>query len=125
MLATVIALGLAIIFVSIGDILLSTGMKENGELKISRLQDFPETLRLIFTQPKVVFGLLAMIGYFGSYLAALTIVDVSVANPLTALSYLIATLYATAILRERVSVARTVGIILIVIGSVFVGLSSK
>jgi len=124
MLAVGIALGLAIAFASIGDILLSTGMRENGELKIRGLRDIPEALRRMFTQPKVLFGLLAMTGYFGSYMAALTMVDVSVANPLTALSYLIATLYATAILRERVSVARAIGIVLIVLGSIFVGLSS-
>lgn len=124
MLAVGIALGLAIAFASIGDILLSTGMRENGELKIRGLRDIPEALRRMFTQPKVLFGLLAMTGYFGSYMAALTMVDVSVANPLTALSYLIATLYATAVMRERVSVARAVGIVLIVLGSIFVGLSS-
>lgn len=124
MLAVGIALGLAIAFASIGDILLSTGMQENGELKIRGLRDIPEALRRMFTQPKVLFGLLAMTGYFGSYMAALTMVDVSVANPLTALSYLIATLYATAVMRERVSVARAVGIVLIVLGSIFVGLSS-
>lgn len=124
MLAVGIALGLAIAFASIGDILLSTGMRENGELKIRGLRDIPEALRRMFTQPKVLFGLLAMTGYFGSYMAALTMVDVSVANPLTALSYLIATLYATAVMRERVSVARAIGIVLIVLGSIFVGLSS-
>jgi drug/metabolite transporter (DMT)-like permease len=124
MLAIGIALGLAIVFASIGDILLSTGMRENGELKIRGLRDILGALRRMFTQPKVLFGLLAMTGYFGSYMAALTMVDVSVANPLTALSYLIATLYATAILRERVSVARAVGIVLIVLGAICVGLSS-
>jgi drug/metabolite transporter (DMT)-like permease len=124
MLAIGIALGLAILFASIGDILLSTGMRENGELKISGLQDILLALRRMFTQPKVLLGLLAMTGYFGSYMAALTMIDVSVANPLTALSYLIATVYAIAILRERVSVARAVGIVLIVLGAIFVGLSS-
>lgn len=124
MLAIGIALGLAIVFASIGDVLLSTGMRENGELKIRGLRDILGALRRMFTQPKVLFGLLAMTGYFGSYMAALTMVDVSVANPLTALSYLIATLYATAILRERVSVTRAVGIVLIVLGAIFVGLSS-
>jgi drug/metabolite transporter (DMT)-like permease len=119
-----ITLGLAIVFAAVGDILFSNGMQDQGEVRVRRLGDVPLAIRQAFTQPKVLLGILAMAGYFGAYTAALAMVDVSVANPLTALSYLIATLYATVFLRERICPARAIGIVLIVLGAVFVGLSS-
>ena len=120
----VIALSMAIIFGAIGDILLSVGMKSNGEVRVHKLSDIPPLIKMVFTQPHILFGVLSMAIYFGSYIAALAWVDVSVANPLTALSYLIASLYAALILREHVSLKRGSGIVLIVLGAIFVGISS-
>lgn len=124
MLEVAIALGLAISFASVGDILFSNGMQDHGEVRVRRMSDIAPAVRRAFSQPKVLLGILAMAGYFGAYMAALAMVDVSVANPLTALSYLIATLYATVFLRERICPARAIGIVLIVLGAIFVGLSS-
>ncbi len=124
MLEVAIALGLAIVFASLGDILLSRGMQDSGEVRIHSASDLPPALKSAFTEPKVLLGILSMAAYFGSYMAALAMVDVSVANPLTALSYLIATVYASVVLRERVCIIRGVGIGLIVLGAICVGLSS-
>lgn len=120
----VIALSMAIFFGAVGDILLSVGMRSNGEIRVRRLADIPIIIKMVFTQIYVLLGVLSMAIYFGSYIAALAWVDVSVANPLTALSYLIASLYAALFLREHVSLKRGIGIILIVLGTIFVGISS-
>ncbi|MCL5102625.1 MAG: DMT family transporter [Armatimonadetes bacterium] len=120
----VIALSMAIIFGALGDILLSVGMKSNGEVRVHKLSDVPPLIRMVFTGPCVLLGVLSMAIYFGSYITALAWVDVSVANPLTALSYLIASLYAALVLREHISLKRGIGIILIVLGAIFVGVSS-
>ncbi len=124
MLEVGIALALAIAFASLGDILLSRGMQQAGEVRVHRLSDIPPIIKLVFTTPLVLLGIASMAIYFGSYMAALAMIDVSIANPLTALSYLIATAYAGFCLKERIGVVRAVGIGLIVLGSIFVGISS-
>lgn len=119
-----IALTFAIVFGAIGDILMSIGMQSRGEIAISKLRDIPAVIKLVFSTPSVLLGILSMAIYFGSYIAALAWVDVSVANPLTALSYLIASVYAFVFLRENIDIKRAAGIFCIILGAIFVGLSS-
>ena len=124
MLEVAIALGAAIFFGATGDILLSAGMKVNGEVKVNRVSDVPPLVKSAFTNPLVLAGVAAMATYFAAYIAALAFVDVSVANPLTALSYVIAAAYAVFVLRERVGWSRGVGIVLVTVGAILVGFSS-
>lgn len=121
---TAIALTIAILFGAVGDIFMSIGMKSNGEIAIRKLSDIPHIIKHIFTTPYVLFGIISMAIYFGAYIAALAWVDVSVANPLTALSYLIASIYAFVFLREHVDIRRIIGICFIILGAIFVGISS-
>lgn len=124
MLKVAIALGSAIFFGALADILMSRGMRANGEVRFRRISDIAPLLHIIITNTAVLAGIGSMTIYFCTYIAALGWVDVSVANPLTALSYVIATIYALLFVRERVNVTRALGIALITLGSVFVGLSS-
>jgi drug/metabolite transporter (DMT)-like permease len=119
-----IALGFAILFGAIGDILLSKGMRANGEIDIRRLSDLPKNIRVVFRTPLILAGIVLMAFYFFSYIAALAYTDVSVANPLTALSYVLVTFYAALAMREHVSWRRWVGVALVTLGAIFVGLSS-
>ncbi len=114
----------AILFGAIADILMSTGMRRSGEVTVKRLSDVPPLLAATFTNPYVLAGVLSMAIYFAAYITALAWVDVSVANPLTALSYVIASTYAFAYLREKIGWMRAAGIMLITVGAVCVGLSS-
>lgn len=124
MVKVAIALGFAIAFGAAGDILMSIGMKAMGAIRIHRLSELPALVVEVFANPIVLLGVVAMAAYFASYIAALAWVDVSVANPMTALSYLIATVYAAVVLRERVCPMRAAGIACIVLGAIFVGISS-
>jgi drug/metabolite transporter (DMT)-like permease len=119
-----LALTLAIIMGATGDVLLSTGMQSMGAVRVRRLSDVPRLLAIVFSNPYVMFGVVSMAVYFASYITALAWVDVSVANPLTALSYLLATGYAWFVMHERISANRLAGLVLIVVGAVFVGVSS-
>ena len=119
-----ITLSLAILFSSVGDILLSNGMKLNGEVKLRHIQDIPPLIRMVFSNRLILIGVLAMAVYFVSYTATLAWEDVSVANPLTALSYVIATAYALFVMRERVGLMRWAGVALVTLGAILVGLSS-
>ena len=119
-----VALTFAIVLGAVGDVLLSMGMQSMGAVRIRRLSDIPRVLAIIFSNPYVLFGVVSMAIYFASYITALAWVDVSVANPLTALSYLLATAYAALIMHERIGATRAVGLTLIVVGAIFVGVSS-
>jgi drug/metabolite transporter (DMT)-like permease len=119
-----VALTLAIVLGAAGDVLLSTGMQSMGAVSVRRLNDVPRLLALIFSNPNVLFGVVSMAVYFASYITALAWVDVSVANPLTALSYLLATAYAGLMMHERIGIVRASGLVLIVVGAIFVGVSS-
>lgn len=119
-----IALGFAILFGAAGDILLSMGMRSNGEINIRRLSDLPKNIRIVFRRPLILAGLVSMAFFFFSYIAALAYTDVSIANPLTALSYVLVTVYAALAMREKVTWKRWTGVTLVTLGAIFVGLSS-
>lgn len=119
-----IALGCAILFGAMEDILLSKGMRSNGEINIRRLSELPRNIRLVFRRPAILAGIVSAAFYFFSYMAALAYTDVSIANPLTALSYVLVTIYAAVAMRERVSARRWAGVALVTLGAICVGLSS-
>ena len=119
-----IALGCCIVFGALGDILFSKGMRSHEEVAIKRIADIPRVIRHVFQRPVIVAGIVSMSFYFFAYIAALAYVDVSVANPLTTLSYVLVTMYAALGLRERITWRRCVGICLVTLGAVLVGLSS-
>lgn len=119
-----ICLSCAILFGAIGDILFSKGMRRNGEVVIKRPADVPRMIRHVFQRPLILFGIVSMAFYFFSYMAALAYIDVSVANPLTTLSYVLVTLYAVLRLKEHISLRRWAGVTLVVLGAILVGLSS-
>jgi len=119
-----IALGCAIVFAAVGDILFSKGMRSNGEVTIKHIRDIPGMIRHVFQRPLVLLGIVFMAFFFFSYLAALAYTDVSVANPLTALSYVLVTVYAAFAMKERVGLSRWAGVTLVTLGAIFVGLSS-
>lgn len=119
-----IALGLAIVFGAAGDILLSKGMRSDAEINIRRLSDLPANIKHVFRRPLILAGLVMMMFFFFSYIAALAYTDVSVANPMTALSYVVVTFYAALAMHERVSWKRWLGVSLVTLGAIFVGLSS-
>jgi len=118
------ALTLAIVLGATGDVLLSTGMQLMGAVSVRRLNEIPRLIAIVFSSPYVMFGVVSMAIYFASYIAALAWGDGSVANPLTALSYLLATAYARLIMHERIGWQRGAGVLMIVIGAIFVGVSS-
>ncbi len=124
MIKVAFSLGAAIVFASLGDILLSRGMQQNGEVNVHSARDIAGIVRHTIATPAIWLGVICMAFYFGLYIVSLAWVDVSVANPLTALSYLVATFYATVVMRERVCFMRWAGIVGIVLGAFFVGISS-
>ena len=94
---------------SIGDSLLSRGMKQVGNISLNHLPD----AILAVLNPSVALGILLLLGFFASYMTALSWADLSYVLPATALGYVVLTLLGKYFLHENVSPMRWLGVILI------------
>ena len=101
---------------SIGDTLLSHGMKEVGPVSFTDLGLLLRALR----NPWVIAGVLCLIGFFASYLSALSWADLTFVLPSTAFGYVVVALLSHFWLGEHISIYRWTGIVLIVCGVGFV-----
>jgi drug/metabolite transporter (DMT)-like permease len=103
-------------FGSVGDSLLAHGMKQVGSISLAHLS----TAVLSVFNPWVAVGILFLLGFFASYLTALSWADLTYVLPATSLGYVIVTLIAKFGLHEQVSPMRWLGILLITAGVGFV-----
>jgi drug/metabolite transporter (DMT)-like permease len=101
---------------SIGDTLLSHGMTQVGPVDFTHLG----LLFAAMKNPWVIAGILCLLGFFASYLTALSWADLTFVLPSTAFGYVVVALLSKFWLHETISVYRWAGIILIVCGVGFV-----
>ena len=101
---------------SIGDSLLSRGMKQLGSLSLSH----PSDLILAVLNPSVALGIVLLLGFFASYMTALSWADLTYVLPATSLGYVLLTLIAKFYLHETVTTSRWIGVLLISAGVGFV-----
>jgi drug/metabolite transporter (DMT)-like permease len=101
---------------AVGDTLLSHGMKQVGPVSVQHLG----LLLTAMKNPWVVGGILCLLGFFASYLTALSWADLTFVLPSTAFGYVVVALLARFWQHEAVSVYRWAGIALIVCGVGFV-----
>ena len=101
---------------SIGDSLLSRGMKQVGGISLNHLSD----VILAVLHPSVALGILLLLGFFASYMTALSWADLTYVLPATSLGYVLLTLIAKFYLHESVTTARWIGVLLISAGVGFV-----
>lgn len=108
---------LAIVFsASVGDVLLSVGMKQIGAIHASRWFD----LLLALSNPFVALGIVCLLVFFASYLTALSWADLTYVLPATSLGYIVVALLSKFWLHENVTTSRWLGIVLISAGVGFV-----
>jgi drug/metabolite transporter (DMT)-like permease len=105
-----------IFFGALGDVALSRGMKEVGQLSLA---NWTHVIGSIFT-PWVAVGILLLIGFFACYLTALSFADLTYVLPATSVGYILMALLARFFLHEQISIARWAGIALIALGVGFV-----
>ncbi len=101
---------------SLGDTFLSRGMKAIGPVSAAHPG---ELIHAIFS-PWVAAGIVLLIGFFASYLTALSWADLTYVLPASSLGYVIMTLLAKFWLKEHVSPMRWLGIVFITAGVGFV-----
>ncbi len=109
---------LAIVAVSapLGDSCLSRGMRHMPAITLAH----PFTLIAAVFTPWIVLGIALLIGFFASYLTALSWADLTYVMPATAFGNVIVALLSRFCLGESISWQRWTGIVLITVGVGFV-----
>ncbi len=109
-------LALVAICAPLGDTFLSRGMKPLPAISLAHPGDL---IAAVFT-PWVAAGIALLIGFFASYLTALSWADLTFVLPATAFGNVIVALLSRFWLHEPLSPARWAGILLITLGVGFV-----
>jgi len=109
-------LGLVSICAPLGDTCLSRGMTGLPPITLAH----PATLIAAVFTPWVAVGIALLIGFFASYLTALSWADLTYVLPATAFGNVIVALLSRFWLHEPISVERWAGILLITLGVGFV-----
>ena len=111
-----LVLGGVSVFASVGDSLLSYGMKQFGNISLHNIH----SLIFAFVNPWVALGIVMLLGFFASYMTALSWADLTYVLPASSLSYVLLALIARFVLHEQISVTRWLGIALVASGVGFV-----
>jgi drug/metabolite transporter (DMT)-like permease len=104
------------VFAPVGDSLLAYGMKQVGNIS---LHEFGSLL-LAISNPWVGLGIVLLLGFFASYMSALSWADLTYVLPASSLGYVLLAVIARFALHERVSLMRWLGITLVSSGVGFV-----
>jgi len=111
-----LVLGLVAICAPLGDTCLSRGMTSLPPISLAQ----PTSLiHAVFT-PWIAAGIALLIGFFSSYLTALSWADLTYVLPATAFGNVIVALLSKYWLHETISLQRWAGIVLITLGVGFV-----
>lgn len=123
MIKLLLILLVGLIFESTGVILLKKGMTHIGDLNGYTAHEIFRVLKSGVTSPQILLGVFFEALFFICLLLLMSKSDISFLWPLTALSFVFATLAAMWFLGENVSWIRWVGVILIMIGAGFISFS--
>ena len=109
-------LGLVAVCAPLGDSCLSRGMTTIPAISLSH----PAALIAAVFTPWIAAGIALLIGFFASYLTALSWADLTFVLPATAFGNVIVALLSRFWLHEAISIERWAGIVLITLGVGFV-----
>ena len=117
---TYVLLFLLVVLGSVGNTLLSKGMKDTGDLDISHISSLIAGATHVLTSGTIWLGIAMMLAFMVCHMLVLSWADYSFVMPFSAVAYALVPLLAFLFLHEQVSVARWIGIVLIVFGVVLI-----
>ena len=120
---TAVVLTIAVLANSVGNLLLSRGMRDFGSAAPSVLAWIVGAAGHLFTNPWMIGGVLLLIVFLAAYLTALSWADLSFVLPATAPAYILTEVLAKIYLQESISPARWGGTFLIMVGTCLVARS--
>ena len=117
---TYVLLFLLVVLGSVGNTLLSKGMKDAGDLNISHYASLVSGASRVLTSGAIWAGIALMLGFMVCHMLVLSWADYSFVMPFSAIAYALVPLLGYLFLHEQVSTARWIGIVLIVLGVVLI-----
>lgn len=122
---SLIIIALTIILKVFGNVSLGQGMREIGELELSRFLDPAALFAFAFytlTNVWVIGAMVLLVVYIILYLSSLSWLDLSYVLPMTTLGYVLNALLAWLLLNENIAMTRWIGTFLIMIGVLVIGI---
>jgi drug/metabolite transporter (DMT)-like permease len=107
-----LVLAAIVVFSSIGDTLLSRGMRTMPGLDHIGLSTIPQLIAAVFN-PWVIAGIIFLLIFMAAYLTALSWADLTYVLPATAVGYFMMALLARFFLHEQMSYWRWGGVLMI------------
>ncbi|HEY0703517.1 MAG TPA: hypothetical protein VGD60_12180 [Candidatus Acidoferrales bacterium] len=121
-LKTYIMIFFVVLFAPIGNVLLGKGMKVSvGEVNLHSATDVAQVALRALTSPFIWLGIGFLLLFFVSYLLVLSWADYSFVQPASASSFAVVALLGHFALKESISPAHWLGIIVICLGVLTVG----
>ena len=121
---TLIIMSLAAAAGVAGDLFLSKGMKDLGDVSVLNLRTLSPFLLKAMACPKIWIGTIFLAVFFVLWLSVLSWAELSLALPLQAITFILTPMLAQIYLGEQVSPVRWMGTVLISFGVVLVTLKS-
>ncbi len=112
-----------LVFESTGVVLLKQGMSQVGSVKTVTTAEVTRVVKAGVTNGRILLGVFFEALFFICLLILMAKSDISFLWPLTALSFVFATLAAMMFLHEQVSSIRWAGVVLIMIGAALISYS--
>jgi drug/metabolite transporter (DMT)-like permease len=119
---TAVLIAMIVLADSAGDVLLTMGMKQVGEISTIHPRVLLNIGRKVITNRNFLFGLFFLAVTFFSFLIVLSWADLSLVFPAKSLVYVASTLGAKFILGETMSFQRWAGISLVCLGVFLISL---
>jgi len=113
---TAILIAVIVLADSVGDVLLTRGMKQVGEISTIRWRELLAIARKVVSNRSFLSAIFFVSVTFVSFLTVLSWADLSLVFPATSLIYVVSTLGAKFILGETVTLQRWAGILLVCLG---------
>jgi uncharacterized membrane protein len=114
---------IGLVFESTGVVLLKKGITEVGSVHTLSLTEAGRIVKASITNGRILLGVFFEALFFGCLLMLMSKSDISFLWPLTALSFVFATLAAILFLHEQVSAVRWAGVLLIMLGAALISYS--
>ena len=119
---TALMIALVVLGGSVGDVFITKGMKQVGEIATLNARELLGIAGRTLTNRWFLVGLFFMAVSFFSFLAVLSWADLSLVLPATSISFVITTVGAKLYLKEKISPVRWAGIVLVCVGVALISL---
>ena len=116
---------MSVLFGAVGALLMKIGAKHIGPVQLNSAQAGLHFLAKMFTSPTVLGGMLLYFFSAAVWLYLLTKLDISVVQPILALTYVATPILAIIFLGEKVPLIRWLGILIIILGVYVVARTSS